>query len=64
VSNAGRIRRNGPGERILAGESTGSDGINGFLNSVYAGFERQEAVLGEKIGDRPVRKRGDKDFER
>ena len=50
-------------KEVLAGEDAGLDGINAFLNSVYAGLKRQIAVPGEKIGDRPGNERCDKNFE-
>ena len=35
-------------KEVLAGADAGLDGINAFLNSVYAGLKRQKAALGRE----------------
>ncbi len=49
-------------KEVLAGAGAGLDGINTFLNGVYAGLKQQMAVTGEKIGNRPGKERCDQNL--
>jgi len=50
-------------KEALTGEGAGLDGINALLNGVYTGLKLKTTMPGENIGDRPVKKRCDKNFE-
>ena len=50
-------------KEVLAGENAGLDGINAFLNGIYDGLKLKTTMPVEKMVDRPVNKRSDKNFE-